>query len=390
MLILKSRITVLVMRSVLLFIVLLWIAGCIKPPKPESESFIYTDDSTCHGQDILGLARQNVQMISNNWDQGECLGVLAGTFGPSVKPVETIISQNIVPAVRWHLSFCNHGSNCQPGECAPTNLNCMKGKAKAINNLHTLYPQTKCYISPRLEYQESNCTKVKSWFTAVASVAPLCRLVASFMPGSCVPLNTLVEKHGNSPGNAAIVSNDGANYFDSNSVKYNKLGTVMNLKWTPRNNLRLSSEKSAPLPPLKRPISNRLGVQDLKQMQLMKHPLPPMPVPAFCKSFRPLRNGEIWKNHAEDYGTANDGRGNKPLFISNKKVNRWNIYNAAGTRIACVKYYGPYYDRYRLYVGSCSGDHAVDLYRKAGEWVFIKDGTTCIGVPSIRRWGSFR
>lgn len=376
------------MQFVLLYTLILCTAACHSPPSPPDLETLILQGDHCHGQDILGLARQDVEMISNNWAQGECLGVLAGTFGPTIKPVRQIVEKNNVPAVRWHLSFCNHNNQCGPGECQPTDLNCMKKKAKDINDLHVIYPQTVCYISPRLEYTERNCTKVNSWFNAVKNSAPLCKLIASPMPGSCIPNDVLIEKHGNTPGEADSVSNDGANYFDSDSVKYNKLGKLFNFKWTYRNNLRLSSEKGSVPPPMKRSISNRLGLKDLKQMQLMKENLSAMPYPLFCEDIRSLQNNEIWKNHAEDYNQGD--RSNKPLLIYRSKRDKLSIYDSSGKKIACMKYYGPFENLYRLYVGSCSGDHAVDLYKKAGDWVFVKDGSTCIGLPSIRRWGKFR
>lgn len=335
---------------------------------------------------------QDVDMISRNWEDGECLGVMAGTFGGSIRPVQKVVDRNNVPAVRWHLSFCNHGDQCQPGECKSNDLPCMQKKARDISAFHRARPNTQCFISPRCEYQERNANKVNSWFKAVGAVAPNCELVASAMPGSYLPPGIMTEKHGNEPGQADIVSNDGANYFDSDSVKYNQLGRRINLKWTNRYNLRLTSEKTPPPPPRKRSKANRVGQQDFQQMQLMKEALPPMPNPPFCRSIRSLRNGEIWKNHAEDYGANNDSRGNKPLLMSLKKANRWDIFNASGKRIACVKLYpGMYQNKlHRLYVGSCSGDHAVDLFKDAGQWIFVKDGSTCIALPSIRRWGSYR
>lgn len=370
---------------------LLFIVGCTsKVILPPELIEVATIPQRCHGQDILGLARQNVQMIKNNWYPGECLGVLQSTFGNVIPNVKTIVEFVYVPAVRWHLSFCNHNNQCQPNECKPTDLKCIASKAKAINAFHADHPYTECYISPRLEYNERNCSLVNKWFNTVENAAPLCNLVASPLPGACVPKNVLIEKHGNNPGEADIVSNDGANIFDSDSVKYAKLGRVMNMKWTYRDNLRLSSEKGAALPPMKRPLSNRLGVQDLQQMQLLKFPLDPMPVPDFCAKFRSLKGGEVFKNHAEDYSIHGDSRSNKPLLIYSRKVANIPIFNSTGSKISCMKYYGPYEKLHRHYVGSCSGDHAMDLFEKAGHWIYIKEGNTCIGLPSIRRWGTFR
>lgn len=378
------------MRKIFLYIwLLLFSAGCVAPLAPS----LRIVSPGCHGQDILGLARQDVKMISNNWEDGECLGVLAGTFGGTIKPVKRIISENIVPAVRWHLSFCNHGSQCLQGECLPTDLNCMKKKAKDINALHEQYPGTKCYISPRLEYTENNCTKVQSWFNAVEAVAPLCTLVASPLFGSCIPGEVLVERHGNNPSNVDIVSNDGSNIFDSNSVWYNTRGSVINFKWTNRNNLRLTSEHGSVLPPRDRPLSNRLGKKDLKHMQLIKKPISQIPpAPALCNSIKHFSGKDLYKTHAEDYGAGNDGKGNNPLLITKNGPGDLNVYNPNGKKIGCFRYYGSYTDPgyNRHYMGSCSGDHAVDLYKKANsDWAFVKEGNACRPISILHRMGYF-
>lgn len=347
-----------------------------------------------YGQDILGLARQNVPMIKTNLEEGQCVGVMAGTFGGTIGPMDDLLSTGKVYCYRFHaFGFCKHGSSCSPGECGVTNYSCMKGKAQAIEALAQKYPMpfAQCYISPYAEYAERSATRVNKWFSILKQYAPSCIPVSSAM-GGYVPSGVLIEKHGNSPGVAAITSNDGANYFDSNSTKYNDYAKQISFAWTNRYNLRLTSEKAAPLPPRKRPLSNRISKSDFIQMQLMQHEMPPRPAPpAVCRTIHTLSGGETLKNHSEDYGAAGDSRSNKPLFISRSRSSRMDILSPSGAKIGCFKYYGPYEGLYRLYEGSCSGMTPYELYQKAGgEWAWIKDGSTCIPFPTIRRAGTYR
>lgn len=337
---------------------------------------------------------QNVPMLKKELFPGQCIGVLAGTFGTVKGPLDEMLSTGKVSCFRIHLGgFCNHGSRCTKGECATNNLNCLRSRARTAEWLAQKYPSSKCFISPYAEYSEKNKDRVMSWFRTIHDAAPSCDLVASSF-GGYIPPGVIIEEHGNKPKQAPITSNDGKNYFDSNSVKYNSIATLLSFAWTNRYNLRLTSEKGTVPPPQKRPKANRINKNDFIQMQLMQEPLVPMPPPPLvCKTIKRLTDLELWKNHSEDYGAANDSRGNKPLLIYKKRRSILDVYSPAGKKISCLKYYNPYSVKgyYRHYMGSCSGDDALTLYNKAGgEWAFIKDGDSCIAVTTIRRLGYYR
>lgn len=349
--------------------------------------------ATFHGQDILGLARQNVSMIKKTLEPGQCIGAMAGTFGGVAAPLETLFKTGKVPCTRVHVGgFCKHGAACGDGECKLNDLHCLKEKAAIIEKIANKY-NVACFLSPYAEYSEKNKARVDSWFRIIHEAAPSCTLVASPF-GGYVPPGVLIEKHGNTPGTAHITSNDGSNYYDSNSVVYNNYATLISFTWTQRANLRLTSEKGIPLPPKKRPLTNRLEAQDIIQQQLMQKPVTPRPAaPTVCKKVVELSGRELSKVRSEDYGAANDSRGNKPMYILKTRTSRMDILAPSGKKIGCVKYYGPYTERgyYRHYEGNCSGLTGIQLYTRAGgEHMFLKDGAICYPVNNIRRTGYYR
>lgn len=375
-------------------LVLLLLSSCTTLQKPEPTTLTQAAVVQLPCQDILSLPMQDIEMIKRNLEPGQCIGTMAGTFGQVKRPLEELLATGKVPCFRTHLGgFCSHGSKCTDGECKTTDYNCLKSRARAAEKTAKAYPQSQCYVSPYAEYSSTNRNQVNEWFKIVREHAPSCIPVASSF-GGYIPPNVLVEKHGNSPGRTDITSNDGSNYFDSDSVLYNDLAEIISCKWTNRYNLRLTSEKSAPPPPKERSLKNRIGKNDFIQMQLMGRDMPSMPTPpSICKSMKKLTGEELFKNHAEDYGEANGARGNKPMLIYKKRTTSFDVYSPAGKKIACFKYYGtfvtPGYHRY--YMGSCSGQDAYELYIAAGgEWAFMKDGNSCVAMPTIRRWGYFR
>lgn len=379
----------------LLFLILILTActtSTVTPPIVPDPQFVRTS-ALYKGMDILGLARQNVSMIRDNMESGQCIGTMAGTFGGILSPLETLLKTGKVPCTRVHVGgFCKHGAACGDGECKTTDLPCLKKKAKLVNDLAVKYG-VKCFVSPYAEYSERSKARVDSWFKVIHAGAPDCTLVASPF-GGYVPPGVLVEKHGNNPGVAHLTSNDGQTMFDSNSVKYNEYATVVSFTWVNRDNLRLTSEKGVPLPPKKRPLTNRLEKQDIIQRQLMQRPLTPRPAaPAVCKRVQELTGRELSKVRSEDYGAANDSRGNKPMYILKTRKARMDLLAPNGRVIGCTKYYGPYTERgyYRHYEGNCSGLTGVQLFAKAGgEHMFLRNGDTCYPVNNIRRTGYYR
>lgn len=378
------------MRQILAILFCLILTSCVVRQPSTLERATATQ---LPGQDILSLPMQDIDMIKANLQPGQCIGVMAGTFGQVKRPLEELLATGKVPCFRTHLGgFCSHGSRCTDGECKPTDFNCLKSRARAAEKTALAFPNSKCYASPYAEYSSTNRTQVNEWFKIIKEHAPSCTPVASAF-GGYVPPNVLVEKHGNSPGITDITSNDGSNYFDSDSVKYNKIARIISFKWTNRYNLRLTSEKSAPPPPKERSLSNRIEKHDFLLMQIMQQALPPEPpAPGVCKSIRRFSGQELWKPHSEDYGVNNGVRGNRPMLISKRRISKFDVVNKAGKVIACLKYYGTFTapGYYRYYMGTCSGENAYDLYLETGEWAFLKDGGVCTPITVIRRMNYFR
>ena len=388
------------MKLLLRLLPLLFVVSCVRtsptpPPVPVEPTSIFRAVNTpkpC--QDILSLAVQDRKMIKENLREGEGIGVMAGTFGEIKKSLRELLLTGKVDWFRIHLGgFCSHGAKCYPGECATNNLECLRTRARTAQDLKEEFPNVECNISPYAEYAEKNKDKVMGWFRTIHDAAPGCDLVASAF-GGYIPPGVKVEKHGNNPGNAAITSNDGSNYFDSDSVTYNTIASERSCKWTNRYNRRLTSEKGPPPPPKERPASNNIQKNDFIQMQLMELPLEPMPKPpAVCKGIKKFTGRDLLKTHGEDYGENGDARSNKPLLITRNGPGNLDVYNAANKKIGCFKYYGPYVDRgyNRHYMGSCSGDDAYTLYIKAkSEWAFVKEGNLCRPITVMRRMGYFR
>lgn len=342
-----------------------------------------------YGQDILGLAMQDVGMVAKTLEQGQAIGVLAGTFGPTIKPLRRLLVTGKVPAFRAHLinGTCWRNRVCEAGEPRPNNIKAIRKRAKEYADLQAEFPNVKCFLSPVLEHDEKDKGLVLSWVRAIHDAAPQCEVVISAFSG-WVPPGVLVERHGND-AKGDIISNDGESLFDSNSPKYRTGGRIMVLGWINRYNLRVTGEKTF-TPPSKR--KHKASKTDLIQaMRLLKPEWPKAQPPGTCQNTRDLKDRELLKTNAEDYGNG-DARGNKPLFISKSKSQRMKILSPNGKEIGCTSYYGPYEAGYnRHYVGSCSGDSGVSLMDKANhEWVFVKDGNTCVRVNSIRRKGYYR
>lgn len=380
------------MKKLLLLLPILFGAcSTVTPPLPDIP---LAAPKVISFQDILSLPMQNVKMIKENLRPGEGIGVMAGTFGPINKVLPEVLAATNAPMFRIHLGgFCNHGSRCTEGECSPGNINCIRSRARTAEKIAKSFPNSQCYASPYAEYSSTDRNRVEGWFAAIKSEAPSCIPVASAFGGYIPPSIKYIERHGNNPQISEITSNDGSNYFDSDSVKYNKKATKLSGKWTNRYNLRLTSEKSAPPPPKDRPLTNRIEKHDFILMQLMADDLSPQPAtPAICSSLTKLTGEELYKPHSEDYGAANGNRGNRPMLILKSRVSKLDLLDRTGKTIGCFAYYGtfttPGYHRY--YMGTCSGQNALDLYRKTGEWGFLKNGNRCTAITVIRRMNYFR
>lgn len=340
------------------------------------------------GYDILGLAMQPVPMIAEEIGPDSVIGVLAGTFGPVIPPLERLIKQanGKVIGYRAHLGngTCLRNRVCGPGEFPPTDLKTMRKRARDFHDLNMRHPQLKCWLSPYLEHDEKNKKLVNSWVKVIREEAPECTVVVSAFTGY-VPPNVLKESHG-AQAKGPIISTDGVSFFDIDNANYcNGAGRVC-FAWINRFNLRVTGEKEF-IQPRKRKY--KVTRDNMIQVRRLLEPQEAKPQVAECKD---IKSPELWKSNAEDYGINVDNRGNRPLFISRTKSSKIDIHKRSGERIGCAKYYGPFDSGLsRYYVGSCSGDSGVTLMDKAqSEWVLLKTGNKCWLSNTIRRKGYFR
>lgn len=376
-------------NKILILIVcgLTFLSGCSSRHSQSIESFNITSFSAepIYGMDILGLSKQRVDVISEELAPNSAIGVLQGTFGNAIPPLETLINTGKVVAFRAHLGNgpCKRNKNCQPGEPRPYDLKTMKARAERFEALTLRHPNVECYLSPFLEHDEKDKELVKAWVGLLQKVAPSCRVVISAFTG-WKPPGVLNEEHGNLKS-GDIVSNDGVSLFDSNSPLYRKHGKLLVLGWIHRFNGRLSSEKSFTPPKQRRWQATR---DNLKQVTRLLRPEELKPDSPCIEVIKP----NLWKSNAEDYGENPDGRGDRPLFISKIKTSRFVINRSDGSTVGCARYYGPYSGGgYRYYVGSCSGDSGVTLMNKArSEWVILRGGGRCFLSNTIRRKGYYR
>lgn len=337
-----------------------------------------------YGYDILGLAKQPIKMIAEEFEPGYCVGVLQGTFGNVIPNLKKLLNTGKVACFRAHLGngVCKRNNNCGPGEFKPHQFKVLRNRIIAFENLATLHPGVKCYLSPYLEHDEKNKEIVKAWGSLIRKHAPSCEVVVNAFTGY-VPPDVIQEKHG-STVEAASISTDGISYFDVDTVKFRENGTLLVFAWINRFNLRTSGEKYF-TQPLKR--TAKVTRDNMKHVTRLLKPEHPKPT-TNCKD---IKRPNLWKTNSEDYNTS-DPREDRPLFISKKKVNRYRITREDGTVVGCARYYGPYSGGgYRHYVGDCSGDSGVTLMNKAGcEWVYLRGGGECFITNAIRRKGYVR
>lgn len=342
------------------------------------------------GPDILGLAKQPISMIAQEVPPNTVVGVLAGTFGPVIKPLERLIneSQGRVIGYRGHLGngTCLRNRVCGPGEFAPNDFKTMRKRASDFHDLNLRHPELKCFLSPYLEHDEKNKATVNRWVKIIREAAPECTVVISAFTGFRPKgPGILQEYHGNN-AKGDVISNDGVSLFDSNSPKYRDQGSIIVFGWIHRFNLRVSGEKSF-TPPQKRKW--QVTRDNMIQVRRLLQPEESKPVVAGCKD---IAKPNLWKSNSEDYGTNPDGRGDRPLFISSKKINQYQITDIGGSTVGCASYFGNFDGGgYRYYAGSCSGNSAITLMDKAkSEWVLLKGGGQCFLSNTIRRKGYFR
>lgn len=340
------------------------------------------------GYDILGLAMQPVKMIAEEVGPNSVVGVLAGTFGPVIAPLEALLNQanGKVIGYRAHLGngTCLRNGVCGPGEFKPTAFKIMRKRAKDFHDLNMRHPGIKCWISPYLEYDEKNKKTVETWMRIIREELPECTLVLNPHTGYA-PNNVMRERHG-STVKGPIISTDGVSFFDVDNAEYCDGATHLCFAWINRFNLRVTGEEDFVMP---RQRKWKVTRDNMIQVRRLHQPEEARPVMAGCKN---IVQPNLWKSNAEDYGVNADGRGDRPLFIVGVKTDKFTISKLSGGVVGCARYYGPFESGlHRYYVGSCSGDSGVTLMDKAqNEWVKLEGAGQCFVSNTIRRKGYFR
>lgn len=345
------------------------------------------------GLDLLGLAQLDVKMVAQEIDHGTSIGVLKSTFGNEEPNEQYLINTGKVDCFRVHLIDGTVNGHACSGNV--TSLSVLRSRAQEAKRFFIDKNPGQCaYLSPVLEYGCRDKKIIDGWFKLLATEFPQFGVVCSPMKNEYCPPGILREMHGNkvnadgSP-TADFTSNDGNSLFDADSTKWQNTGRVMSLGWSYCANGRVSGEKPGDKVPPPTQRVNWCSRDEIRQLVRLMRPAQPKPATA-CKD---VPGNEIWKTNAEYYGKGkDDGRGNKPIFISKNKFSSFDVLTTGGKKVGCLKYFGTYQGGgYRSYMGSCSKQTPTQLMDALGqEWGIMKSSGQCYNINAIRRLGSFR
>lgn len=337
-----------------------------------------------YGLDLLGLAKTDAALVAREADNNSAVGFLDVTFGNPYPHLKILLTSGKFTKVRVHLVdyTCYRNKKCLPGTLPESDVSRIKKRAKRFAEFMNQFPGVEQFVSPALEHDVKDEAVVRAWFNAIKVNAPRAKLVCSAFTGWC-PAGAIKEKHGNS-AKAAIVSNDGQSLFDSNSWEYRKHGTRLVFGWINAFNGRTSGEKTF-TPPLKR--VNWPTSDNIKQVvRILREPEPKPP--SGCQA---VKAPELLKTNAEYYGKElDDGRGDKALFITEKKYQILKIFKVGSTsEIGCLRYYGSFSGGgHRYYIGSCSKEAPTELMDELrSEWGELRGDGRCWLINSVRRLG---
>lgn len=377
-------------------ILLLGLSGCIPLPKNVDVNVTWqekpavqelTASTPIYGLDILGLAKHDANMISQELDSNSVIGVLMGTFGDIRPNLSILIKTGKVIAVRLHgIDGTTNNHGCFGSVTDP---NFLIGKLKIAKAFADQYPQVKWYFSPVLEHGCTQSSIVQTWYNLTRKYFPQATPVCSSNGvGVCIA-GMLRENHGG--GSGQIVSGDGISTFDTDSIAYRSAGSVLVLSWHNCCNGRLTSEKpGGPVPPPTQRV-NWCQQDEIRHLVRILRAPAPKPVVAGCRDILPP---DIGKPRSENYGIGHgDTRQNKPMVILSKAgLRQLNIQSLGGQTVGCFSEYGPYAGGgERYYEGNCSGKNPTQLQDLLGsEWGKLTSGNQCYIWNSIRRLGVFR
>lgn len=397
------------MKRLISLIGCLLLYGCtvIEPPKPELNLFrVFEETKKYKGYDALGLPMYCKKYLEA--PHLEALSVLMNTFGDPFPCIESKQKKKCLDLVQVDLidATCWRNNKCPAGVPKPTDLKQIKNRASKVQSfadkMQSVCPNTEWWVSPALEHDEKNPTKVTQMLEAAKEGCPRCKVINSPFSGA-KPQGYPVELHGTKVRSFSV-SGDGASIFDGDNIKsdgngfeHYASGTHQTYAWWNELNLRCTGEKNF-TPPLKR--TEKPTGDQFWQAYLTMQVEPAKPnAPPQCKSVKQVQKPEIYKPNAENYcnGQQTDSRGNKPLLIIKKPGKRGDkikVFNKNGKQVGCFAYYGTFETPglHRWYMGNCSGQTPYKLYKDLNdEWGFVQTKKDeCLLINSVRRLGTYR
>lgn len=336
------------------------------------------------GLDLLGLARMDVRMLLRNIEPETAIGVLAGTFGDYRPNLTKLLDSGKVPAVRVHLSngSCARNRVCEVGEPRAIDYRLIGQRAKRVEALANLYPEVEFFVSPRLEYDETDGSIHRNWVEVLMHNAPTCRMIFSPFAGS-VPKNAATERHGNH-AKGTIISNDGEALSDA-PADWAEGGSFLSLAWLHTMNGRGSSQHDVFVVPSKRKASWFCDQGDIEYCNAWLKGIEKRPkVPGA----RLLRAPEAWKPVA-DYSQNRTDTGQKcGCLLIKERLPEFAIETLKGRRIGTLRHVeGLNKGRHRYYASA----RGVELAKRAGsQWVVFRSGKVRLLVNCLFRMGEQR
>lgn len=370
------------------------------------------------GDDHLALlsSHYKVSEVCQHHKDGEALGILDWTFGESLSNLRKFFACAKVGVIRVHLinNTCIRNKSCGKyeigyGYTLDSFNNAILNKDAKIKNFvqsrtqvyktwrTTEQPYQDIAISPILEGNETDAAYeiLADW---VKEVWPEVQLANNKMDNNGKSYRgAWIECHGKSlPSNCDIISTDGQEIMDIDSVKYIKQnsGKKIKFRWSRVNNCR---DQGPLLDPRKR--TNCATGREAEQQVHVTDIIGNAPTRTFSCSTKPFDKNDIWKPLSEDKGT-NDERANLPVIIpSDLPDGTVTLTTRSGQIAGTLGYYGHFTDgRPRSYSGYPGGSKITGYeFQKAAErisgssYVWAKRGSKCVGpfIPG-RRQGDFR
>jgi hypothetical protein len=360
------------------------------------------DATPLKGYDALGLAKYCRTFLAA--PSLPAVSTLLDTFGDPLPCLDRALKRGKTKLVQIDLrdATCVRNRVCPPNTPPLTDWKYLRQKAQQVNSLARKHREVEWWVSPFLEHDFADPKVILRACSEVSKGCPRCLCINSPFLGAR-PKGLPIELHGTKT-RSFMVSADGSSSFDAdnlnsdgNGFQHRTSGEYVTFAWWPELNLRCTGQRAWVFPNDRttRPTKDQFehAFQLMKQEQ--RRPTPPPQ----CRRIKRLskESGEIHKTNAEQFcnGLPALARGNKPTLIiekSGRLGDRLNLLNSDGESVGCYAYGGPFQKLHRWYLGTCSGQTPIELYKDLGsEWGWVNlGGGDCLEVNAIRRSGVYR